>query len=98
MSPYRILIVFLFLSSIAVVLFQVVSLKAGYEVEFLQRKLDTLAKERQELLLRLGELLSTERVKHYVKSKGFIFYDKSKVVYLDKKDNTIIKAQLSNSM
>lgn len=99
MRVFKAFIIFLLFSSVGVVLFQIVSLKAGYEVDLLQKRLDILVKERQELLLRLGELISTERIKRYVKSNGFIFCDKNKVVYLDiKKDATLIKAQVSNSM
>lgn len=84
--------------SIVIVLLQIVSLKAGYEVDLLQKRLDALAKERQELLLKLGELTSSDKIKKYAKSNGFIFYDKGKVVYLDIRKEIFTKAWASDSM
>jgi len=88
-------IAFLILSGIIVLLFQVVSLKAGYEIDMLQKRLETLAKERQELLLKLGKLTSFERVREYIEKNGFAFIENGKVVYLNINKGPLMKAKAS---
>lgn len=88
-------IAFLILSGIIVLLFQVVSLKAGYEIDMLQKRLETLAKERQELLLKVGKLTSFERVREYIEKNGFAFIESGKVVYLNINKGPLMKAKAS---
>ncbi|KUK13333.1 MAG: hypothetical protein PWQ16_994 [bacterium] len=87
------IILFLILNGVIVLLFQVVSLKAGYEVDALQKRVEALAKKRQELLLTIGELTSFKKVKEYIENNNFRFIDGNKVVYLEIVDKPLVKAE-----
>lgn len=80
-----VILLVLAISGIAVVLFQIIGLKAGYEVESLQKKMEALLNERQNLLLELGELTSIDKIRQYAQMNGFNFM--REVVFIELKEN-----------
>ncbi|MCD6362989.1 MAG: hypothetical protein J7M13_03175 [Synergistetes bacterium] len=89
----RVIFLVFILGGIGVVFFQIMSLKAGYEVDFLQKRLDRLANERQDLLLKLSELTSIERIRDYARKNGFDFPKKVMFIDIDREVKDLIKAE-----
>ncbi len=86
------LLVFI-LGGVGVVFFQIMSLKAGYEVDFLQKKLEKLANEHQDLLLELSELTSIDRIQDYARENGFVFPKEVVFIDIEKRTRGLMKAE-----
>lgn len=82
----RIVLIALLISGVINVFFQIMSLKAGYEVDALQKRLEMLCNERQNLLLELGELISMDKVRQYAKMNEFTFAKEVVLINLSKDD------------
>ncbi len=89
----RLMLLVFILGGAGVVFFQIMSLKAGYEVDFLQKKLEKLANEHQDLLLKLSELTSIDKIRDYAEENGFVFPKEVVFIDIDKGTRSLMKAE-----